>query len=385
MRRRKIWISLLAAALTGAALLTGLLYLEHKDTADFADKKPSAQDKTESFTRGSVGLETEVEDTAQNDVVQDTDQSDPDTEETKNITELIFAGDVCLSGYVTANYDKAGISGVLEDGLLLTMQQADICMVNEEFPFGTGGTQAEDKQYTFRTDPSYSSIFTDIVTLANNHVLDYGQEVLRQTFQTLDEKGILYAGAGESVEEASALRTIEANGETYGFLAASRVIPVTSWNVENSQPGVFTTYDKTALVHAIERAKDNCDFLTVYVHWGIERNTMPEDYQIELAHAYIDAGADLVIGAHPHVLQGIEEYQGKMIFYSLGNFIFNQSIEKTMLVKVTKENGQIRYSILPAFAAGAKTQPYTDTESFYRYLESISFGISVTDGVVGVK
>ena len=118
-------------------------------------------------------------------VVQDTDQSDPDTEETKNITELIFAGDVCLSGYVTANYDKAGISGVLEDGLLLTMQQADICMVNEEFPFGTGGTQAEDKQYTFRTDPSYSSIFTDmgidIVTLANNHVLDYGQEVLRQT------------------------------------------------------------------------------------------------------------------------------------------------------------------------------------------------------------
>ena len=103
MRRRKIWISLLAAALTGAALLTGLLYLEHKDTADFADKKPSAQDKTESFTRGSVGSETEVEDTAQNDVVQDTDQSDPDTEETKNITELIFAGDVCLSGYVTAN------------------------------------------------------------------------------------------------------------------------------------------------------------------------------------------------------------------------------------------------------------------------------------------
>lgn len=252
-----------------------------------------------------------------------------------------------------------------------------------------GGTQAEDKQYTFRTDPSYSSIFTDmgidIVTLANNHVLDYGQEVLSQTFQTLDEKGILYAGAGESVEEASALRTIEANGETYGFLAASRVIPVTSWNVENSQPGVFTTYDKTALVHAIEKAKDNCDFLTVYVHWGIERNTMPEDYQTELAHAYIDAGADLVIGAHPHVLQGIEEYQGKMIFYSLGNFIFNQSIEKTMLVRVTKENGQIRYSILPAFAAGAKTQPYTDTESFYRYLESISFGISVTDGIVGVK
>ncbi len=389
MRRRKIWISLLAVALTGAALLTGLLYLEHKDTADFADKEPSAQDKTESFTSGSVGSETEVEDTAQNDVVQDTDQSDPDTEEMESVTELIFAGDVCLSGYVTANYDKAGISGVLEDGLLLTMQQADICMVNEEFPFGTGGTQAEDKQYTFRTDPSYSSIFTDmgvdIVTLANNHVLDYGQEVLRQTFQTLDEKGILYAGAGESVEEASALRTIEANGETYGFLAASRVIPVTSWNVENSQPGVFTTYDKTALVHAIERAKDNCDFLTVYVHWGIERNTMPEDYQIELAHAYIDAGADLVIGAHPHVLQGIEEYQGKMIFYSLGNFIFNQSIEKTMLVRVTKENGQTRYSILPAFAAGAKTQPYTDTESFYRYLESISFGISVTDGVVGVK
>ncbi|MBO5371983.1 MAG: CapA family protein [Lachnospiraceae bacterium] len=313
-----------------------------------------------------------------------------ETEQPQQPVSLLFAGDVYLSGYVTENYDNEGITGVLDETLLSEMQSADICMINEEFPFGTTGTPAEDKQFTFRLHPSYISVFedmgVDIVSLANNHVLDYGKEPLQETLQVLNENEILYAGAGKDLADASALRTITVGKEDYGFLSASRVIPVTEWDVRNAQPGVFTTYDETLLIEAIKKAKESCDFLTVYVHWGIERNTTPEEYQKQLAHAYIDAGADLVIGAHPHVLQGIEAYNGKMIFYSLGNFIFNQSIEKTMLVKVTKEENAIEYSILPAYATGAKTNVLAaEQEAFYSYLESLSYGVTIEDGKIGVK
>ena len=100
------------------------------------------------------------------------------------------------------------------------------------------------------------------------------------------------------------------------------MIPEASWNASRYNSGVFTTYDASQLVEEIKKAKESCDFVAVLVHWGIERNTLPEDYQKTLARQYIDAGADAVIGSHPHVLQGIEYYQGKPIFYSLGNFIF---------------------------------------------------------------
>ena len=167
-----------------------------------------------------------------------------------------------------------------------------------------------------------------------------------------------------------------------GLLAASRVIPVPSWNIENHQPGVFCTYDPGLLLGEIEKAKENCDYLCVYVHWGIERNTTPEDYQKSMAKQYIDAGADAVIGSHPHVLQGIEFYQGKPIFYSLGNFIFNQDIASTMAVQIEidKEGGN-EISLIPASASGAKTESLGEEENqrFYRELEELSFGVSIDE------
>lgn len=375
MKRKSFWISMLAAAAVGIVLLVGLLYFERQDgsrsSVDTKTKnKERIQNTSEEYSTDIPIVEGKIE----------TDFADG--------AKLLFTGDVLLSSYVISNYDSQGINGVLSEDLLFEMNQADILMVNEEFPFGTTGTKAEDKQFTFRVDPTYISIFedmgTDIVSLANNHVLDFGKEALKETFAALDEAKILYAGAGDNVERAKALQTIEADGETYGFLAASRVIPVETWNVENSAPGVFTTYSSGAIVSAIEAARSKCDYLTVFVHWGIERSTTPEDYQVSLAHAYIDAGADLVIGSHPHVLQGIEYYQGKPIFYSLGNFIFNQSIEKTMLVRVQRKNGQSEISILPAFASGAKTQGIDEVskENFYLYMEGLSEGITIEDGIV---
>lgn len=390
MKKSVIYISILIAGIVGVMLFGGLLYLENKDAKEHEKVSQAMAEAAAKAKDADAGDETGRNENLQEGLTVTEQESVKETEieieQPLEPVELLFAGDVYLSGYVTENYDSEGISGVVDENLLKEMQNADIFMVNQEFPFGTTGTPAEDKQFTFRLNPSYVSVLkdmgVDIVSLANNHVLDYGKEPLHETFQTLQENEILYAGAGTDLADASALRTIEAGEETYGFLSASRVIPVTEWDVRNSQPGVFTTYDETLLLEAITKAKENCDFLTVYVHWGIERNTMPEAYQKQLAHAYIDAGADLVIGAHPHVLQGMEAYNGKLIFYSLGNYIFNQNIEKTMLVKMVKNEEETEYFVLPAYATGAKTQTLEGAEEFENYMESISSGITIDSGKI---
>lgn len=306
-------------------------------------------------------------------------------------TELVFTGDILLDERVAPNYDAGGVSGLLDETMLSTLVDADITMVNEEFPFSTRGTKAQDKQYTFRVNPAYVTAFqdmgVDLVSLANNHSLDFGQDALRDTFHTLEAAGIRYAGAGESVQRAKELQTMEANGKIFGFLAASRVIPVTDWNVDNEQPGLFCTYDDTQLLEEIRAAKESCDFVTVFVHWGKEKTTKLEEHQTELAHDYIDAGADLVVGAHPHILQGIEYYRGKPIFYSLGNFIFGQSNEQTAALRVTvDEEGKSVCSLVAAYASAGKTcaMDMDSAQQLYAMLSELSEGVTV-DGYGTVR
>jgi poly-gamma-glutamate synthesis protein (capsule biosynthesis protein) len=140
-------------------------------------------------------------------------------------------------------------------------------------------------------------------------------------------------------------------------------------------------------VEDIKEARENSDFVVVYVHWGIEKATKPEEYQRNLAKAYIDAGADLVVGSHPHVLQGIEYYNSKPIVYSLGNFIFYNAIAQTAVLKVTvNEQNEATLKLLPARAENAQTS-FVTLESvvtgFYKSMEEISFGIKFEpDGTV---
>ncbi len=312
--------------------------------------------------------------------------------ETEPVT-LLFTGDVLLSDYVLKNYDRDGISGVLSPVLLEELTGADITVINNEFPFSTRGDQAPDKQFTFRVNPDYVRILTDmgvdIAGIANNHVLDFGPDALRDTFDTLTNAGIDYMGAGDDIDRAGALITEEINGKTFGFLAASRVIPVVSWDIKNASPGVFTTYDPTLLLAAIEQAQAQCDFLSVFVHWGIERDEYPQDYQVNMARQYIDAGADLIVGAHPHVLQGISYYKGKPVFYSLGNFIFNREIARTAVLKVTvPPQGAPTFQMIAASAGNARTAADDGDKkaATYDYLEHISEGITIdADGVLTQK
>ena len=320
--------------------------------------------------------------------------TETETEEGENIvssaaTTLVFTGDILIGNSVSANYSAKGIDGILSGQMKELLNGADITMVNEEFPFGTGGVAMEDKQYTFRVNPSYVAAFgdmgVDVVSLANNHILDYGPQALEETFAVLDDAGIRYAGAGEDKARAMEPQIIEVNGKKFGFLAASRVIPVASWNVENQTPGVFATYDAAALNAKIEETKKECDYLTVYVHWGLEHKEYPEDYEHTLAEGYVNAGADLVIGSHPHCLQGVEYINGKPVFYSLGNFLFGQD-GNTAAVKVTvAPDGTAQYAFVAAKEEGACTRELTGEEakSLYDYLQSISFQVSVDEnGIV---
>lgn len=303
-------------------------------------------------------------------------------------TTLLFAGDVLIAAALEQKYDAEGITGIVSEEVLAAMTGADIMMVNNEFQFSTQGEPMEDKQYTFQTNPKYVQVLldmgVDIVSLANNHTLDFGKAALVDTMNTLDEAGILHAGAGETKERAEELQIVDVNGKQFGFLAATRVIPVVQWNIDYGQPGLFSTYDDTRLVERIKECKEQCDFLTVYVHWGIERVEYPKAYERTLATHYFEAGADLVIGAHPHVLQGIEFIKGKPVFYSLGNYIFRNSIARTMLVEVTvKADGAVSYRLIPAFAEGGKTQLYTGdkAQSLYNYMTRISANVKVeSDG-----
>lgn len=306
-------------------------------------------------------------------------------------TKIVFTGDVELSEYVQSNYSSKGVDGVVSPDIKALMNDATFTMINNEFCFSERGQKAPDKQYTFRVNPSYVSLFNDlgvdIAGLANNHVLDYGKDALTDTFTTLTNAGIDYTGAGNSLEDASKLIVkTDAKGRTYGFLAASHVIPVGSWNIESSQPGEFCFYDETKLIEAIKAADSQVDYLFVMVHWGVEHTTELTDYQPNDGHKFIDAGADAVIGMHSHCLQPVEMYNGKPIFYSLGNFIFNQNIKSGgggAVEFAIDENDNVSYRIIPITASGACTRV---DEAGYSYVESISNGIAVdADGYISLK
>ena len=306
---------------------------------------------------------------------------------------ILFSGDVLLSDHVLNAYSRAGgISGVLDSGYLSAIQSADYFAVNEEFPFSSRGTQAADKQYTFRLAPEKVSMFKemgiDAVTLANNHALDYGTDALLDTCEVLDSAGILHTGAGKNLDEAKQPVVFEKNGQRVALIGATRVIPQADWAATNGHPGMLSSYEVSVepLLAQIAECHAAGDKVVVLIHWGIEREEKPQEYQRALAKRYIDAGADLVIGRHPHVLQGIEYYKGKPIFYSLGNFVFGSSIPKTMLVQAAFTGDSLSLQLIPGTSSGGYTSMLTDAESktqFYQYLEGISFGVSVgEDGIV---
>lgn len=277
---------------------------------------------------------------------------------------LTFAGDIMLGAKVEDLLQKHGYDypyTYVKDSL----QEADIAIANLESPITERGV-AQEKEYVYRISPlavpelALSGI--DLVNMANNHILDYGPEGLLDTFEYLDEAGIKHMGAGHDKDEAYKPVYIEKNGLNIAFFGFSRVVPERSWKADKNHPGVASTYDYTFPVKAIEEAREASDLIVVVAHWGVEREDMPADHQVSLAHRYIDAGADLVVGGHPHVLQGFERYKDKWIAYSLGNFIFttnnNAKTWETAILNATCSLSQgCQLKVKPVLTKWAQPKP----------------------------
>ena len=414
MKLHSIFSHTAAALALSALLLSGCGSSRYHDpdlTAAFAAQE-TAQGATHETTQGPganipAAPETspEADSPANPEVSSGPDSPGPEipAEAEPQPVRLLFSGDIYLSDHVLNAYDRAGdISGVLDDGYRSLIGEADYFAANQEFPFSSRGQQAPDKQYTFRLPESRVSLMNeigvDLVTLANNHALDFGTDALLDTVSTLDQVGILHVGAGADSEAARQPAIVDVNGVRVGFIGASRVIPVASWTAGASSPGMLTAYDPALLVQTIQETRPLCDYLVVLIHWGVERAEMPVDHQTSLSRQCIDAGADLVVGSHPHVLQGIEYYRGKPIVYSLGNFIFGSSIPRTALLEVSltpreassdASGGASRdanvspdasLTLHPGTSSGGFTRMVTESvkkEEFFQYIEGISFDISI--------
>ncbi|ANE48314.1 hypothetical protein SY83_20770 [Paenibacillus swuensis] len=240
------------------------------------------------------------------------------------LIHMNFVGDILLAGTVEDRMMKEGWNTpyiFVKD----VLSKADITVGNLETPV-TKHNEPQKKSYVFKSSPdalpALKDAGFDVLSLANNHILDQGRQGLLDTMEAADEAGFERIGAGKNVDEAYKPVMMTKQGVKVAFVGLSRVVPEGSWKAGPSTPGVAETYDTTRPLKEIRKADQTADLVVVVVHWGKERQEQPADHQQELAHAYIDAGADLVIGAHPHVLQGFEQYKGKWIAYSLGNFIF---------------------------------------------------------------
>ena len=294
---------------------------------------------------------------------------------------LTFAGDVGFAeGYSTINVYRQQANGVedcIAPEVLARMRGTDIMMVNNEFPYSYRGSPTPDKTYTFRADPKDVHIMkdmgVDIVSLANNHAYDYGPDALIDTIDTLNEAMLPFVGAGKNIEEAMRPAYFKINGHTISYVSATQIEryanPDTREATEDS-PGVLRTLDPGKTVKVIEVAAANSDFTVVYVHWGSESTDLVEQSQRDLAKAYVDAGADLVIGDHSHCLQGIDYVSGVPVFYSLGNYWFNSKTLDTCLVTATLDNDCkiSKLEFVPCIQQGSKVKS-GDGDNYDRILQ----------------
>jgi len=272
---------------------------------------------------------TDVEKTYSN--TEKVDQEIEKPAEKKSIT-ISFAGDVTMGNYKGSPYygtfdnefqNRGENFGYFFENVKDVFDNDDLSVVNLEGPLTTA-QNAKVKKFAFKGDPSYVNILKsgniEAVTLANNHSEDYFEEGMNDTKFILDENNIKYFGLGEKA-------IIDINGIKVGLLGY------------NGWPENYTKENLDNMKNDIESLKKEADMVAVYFHWGVEKSYSPNQIQKDFAHNAIDYGSDLVIGAHPHVLQGIEKYNGKYIAYSLGNFCFggnkNPSDKDTMIYQQT--------------------------------------------------
>jgi poly-gamma-glutamate capsule biosynthesis protein CapA/YwtB (metallophosphatase superfamily) len=261
--------------------------------------------------------------------------------------DIMFVGDCVIGNNQNHEALVAGVAPVLG--------RADIAFFNNEFPYSRHGAPFRYTTGSIPRNPENLEAFRHAnltaCTLANNHMMGFGAEAMLETMEHLQALGIASCGAGSSEEEAGAPVVIEKNGHRVAFFGYNCIGPK-GFMAESDKPGnaavrVHSHYepyeytpgvpaqcitfayqgDLHALCERIRRTRPQVDAVVVYFHWGVHFvRAMLADYQYEVGHACVDAGADAVLGCGPHILKGIEIYKGKPIFYSLGNLFMGRGV-----------------------------------------------------------
>jgi len=300
------------------------------------------------------------------------------------------------------------------------IRAGDVAFCNLEGPCSDLGTPTIGKWITIAMRPAVipalAEVGFDVAAVANNHALDYGHEAFLDTLERLEVAGIAGVGGGSNLAQAQRRVILERNGLRLGCLAYAVTIP---WGYEATadrpgiapvrvqtfyeptrfgyyimaeQPGmpakvvnVINPADLAVLQEQVRQTKEDADAVVVSFHWGVAFLPDPAPYQPELAHAVVEAGADLVVGHHAHILQGVEVYQGVPIFYSLSDFVFDYDDDRmdhretVLLTALFGPEGLVRAAIRPAVISSHEepcpARP-SEYESFKACLESLSTGMN---------
>lgn len=283
---------------------------------DIANVESTAETQIAALTDITVPMEPTPAPTPTKEAVQEPKESPIPEEEVSNIVTITISavGDVTLGTHQDQDYwhsfrqvyDETQDESYFFANVYPVFSEDDMTLVNLEGPLTLAEEAREGQVYSIKGDPEYVNILTagsvEAVSMGNNHTMDYLQQGKDDTVKMLEETDIIYACE-------KTLGIYETKGIRIGMISVNEVSQ--GYLVEDTiQKGIA------------QLQEDGADLILVSCHWGIEREYYPEDYQTILGEKCIDWGADLVIGHHPHVLQGIDEYKGKYIIYSLGNFCF---------------------------------------------------------------
>lgn len=397
------WLTLVLTISTGCVILLGGWAILGMGNAEFAavtiegqlaGLMDSVQAKEEATAVAGGGKYAEL--LADQELCREQNIYAKETADPEEIS-IVFAGDILFDEHyaIMAKMKQRGkgIEGSISRDMLDVMRGADIFMVNNEFPYTNRGTPTADKQFTFRARPEYASCLldmgADIVSLANNHAYDYGEVSLTDSIETLNHLGMPFVGAGRNLEEAIRPVYFIANDKKIAFVSATQIerndVPDTKEATESS-PGVFRCWNVDRLLEVVTNAKQVSDYVIVYIHWGTESTDVLDWAQKEQAPKIAAAGADLIIGDHPHVLQQIGYCGDTPVFYSLGNFLFNSKAQDTCLVRVTLDEAGLKsLQFIPGRQEDCSVTMHqgAEKERVLAYMRSISSGVNIdADGFV---
>jgi poly-gamma-glutamate capsule biosynthesis protein CapA/YwtB (metallophosphatase superfamily) len=262
-------------------------------------------------------------------------------------------GDVSLDpsqipAFRTHGYDWAW------SGLAGLFSRDDLTMANLECPV-TDIVDPEPKAFTFRCDPqalpAARRAGVDVLSQANNHAYDHGPAGLMDSLDAIRAAGLASVGGGADESEALRAARFDIQGWTVAVMGIDQILDPLDQVAGPDKPGTAGGHDFRLALRAIRHAAASSDIVFVMIHWGVELEAQPRPYQVRQAHRMIDAGADVIFGSHPHVLQPMETFRGRPIFYSLGNFVWPRITDKASATAIAEvlvvPDGTIRARMLP--------------------------------------